>query len=267
MSFVYPPPLDRLLRLGKEPAHRRTWPDYRNLGLENRHVPLLIQMAADPGLHAAPEKAPEVWAPVHAWRALGQMEAADAAGPLLALLVREADNPWVLEEVPASLGMIGLPVIPGATDLLFDEDADERLREAAARIITEVGHEYPDRRDEAAALLTQQLRDWPHQDRTLNAYIIAYLVELNETAAVPLMEEAYAAGAVDLAVHGDWEDVQVDLGMLPERLTPPTPGSYFAPDAPHAPQLARRAPADADAKAKARQKAAKQSRKKNRKKK
>jgi hypothetical protein len=110
-----------------------------------------------------------------------------------------------------------------------------------------VAHEYPERRDEAAAVLVQQLQDWPHQDPALNAFLIAFLAELRETAAAPLMEAAYAARAVDLSVVGDWEDVQIDLGLLEERLT------GFEP--------VRRAPAGA----KARRKAEKQARKRNRK--
>jgi hypothetical protein len=113
----------------------------------------------------------------------------------------------------------------------------------------------------------KQLEDWPRQSRLVNAFLIAHLVELEELGALPLMEAAFAADAVDLAVHGDWEDVQVDLGLLEERVTPPAPGSYFDPEADHAPRPARRPPANAAADARRRRKAEKQSRKRNRKKK
>ena len=265
MTSSYLPPVDRLLTLGKEPALRRVWPDYRLLGLEPRHVPALARMATDPALHAAPERSPQVWAPVHAWRALAQLGAESAVAPLLALLEREKDSAWVVDEVPAVLGMIGPAALPGATLLLFDESREERLRYTAARVIADVANEHPERRDEAVALLVKQLEDWPHQGPLLNAFLIAYLVELDAVDAAPLMEAAFAAGAVNLSVHGDWEDVQVDLGLLEERVTPPPPGSYFDPDAPHAPQAARRPPSNAAADAKRRRKAAKQSRKRNRK--
>ncbi|HEU0053210.1 MAG TPA: hypothetical protein VFQ39_08525 [Longimicrobium sp.] len=268
-SAYYPPPLDRLLRLGKEPARRRLWPDYRLLGLEPRHVPALARMAADPALHTAEERAPEVWAPVHAWRALAQLEAAAAPAvePLLAVLEREADNPWVFDEIPSVLGMIGAPALPGATLLLFDDTRSPHLRIAGSRVIAEVAQQYPERRDEAVAVLAKQLEEWHGQDAVLNASLIADLVELGATDAAPVMEAAYAAGAVDLSIYGDWEDVQVELGLLEERLTPPAPGSYFDEHAAHAPQPARRPRADAPDAARTRRKAAKQSRKRNRKKK
>ena len=266
MTAPYPPPVDRLLTLGAEPARRRVWPDYRLLGLEERHVPALVRMAADPAAYQAQGSA-AVWAPVHAWRALGQMEAAAAAGPLLEVLERERHNSWVYDEVPAVLGMIGAPALPGATLLLFDEARDDDLRGDAARVISQVAHQYPERRDECAAVLATQLGDWAHQGPVLNACLVGELAELEQADAAPLMQAAFEAGAVDLSVSGDWEDVQVQMGLLEERLTPPPPGSLNAADWAFAPQPARRPSASAEAKARARRKAGKQSRKQNRKKK
>jgi len=263
LSGTYLPPVDRLLWLGAEPARRRTWPDYRTLGLLPRHAPSLVRMATDPALHAAAERDPAVWAPVHAWRALGQLRAADAAEPLLALLKVEAENDWVYSEIPAVLGMIGPPALPGATLLLFDEGRGEGLRVAAAGVIAAVGYEYPERRAEAAALLATQLEDWAHQGRLLNACLVDGLVGLGETAAAPVMEAAFAGDAVDPEISGDWEDVQVGLGLLAERRTPP---AYADPFGARREGSARPA-ADAEAKARARRKAEKQARKRNRKRK
>lgn len=263
MTLPYLPPVDRLLKLGAEPARRRTWPDYRHLGLEPRHVPALVQMAADPALHAAEERDPAGWAPVHAWRSLAQLGADAAAEPLLALLVREIEHPWVVEELPAVLGMIGKAALHGATLLLFDEERGEEVRLAAAAVIANVAHEHPERRDEAAAILVKQLEDWPHQSPLLNAYLIADLVGLREAGAAAVMEAAFAAGAVDLTVGGDWEDMQIELGLLSERVTPPPPETVMALHR----EGSARPPTNAEAKAKARRKAEKAARKRNRKKK
>ncbi len=155
----YQEPLDRLMELGPEPARRRTWPDYRHLGLTDRHAAALIGIATDPALHEAEEKDPAGWAPVHAWRALGPLGDPGPSTPLLALLERETENAWVSEELPAVLGMIGPAALSGATLLLFDEALDEAVRIAAARVVAEVAHEYPERRDEGVAVLTKQLED------------------------------------------------------------------------------------------------------------
>ena len=255
MTVTYLPPVDRLLRLGAEPARRRIWPDYRTLGLEDRHVPALVRMATDEALHAAEERDRASWAPVHAWRALGQLRAEAAAEPLLALLERRIDSNRVYEELPLVLGMIGPAALPTATLRLFDEGLGDDVRVMACGIITGVGLEYPERADEAAAVLKTQLQDWEHQSPWLNANLIGGLAGLQRTDAAPLMEAAFAAGAVDVFICGDWEDVQVDLGLLPDRLTPPPRAS----DA-RAQEAARRTAA----RAKQRRKTEKHARKRNR---
>ena len=58
------------------------WPDYPALGLRMEHVPDLIRMTLDDELHGADSDSREVWAPLHAWRALGQLRAESAIKPL-----------------------------------------------------------------------------------------------------------------------------------------------------------------------------------------
>ncbi|HEX6040496.1 hypothetical protein [Longimicrobium sp.] len=263
MSDPYLPPVDRLLKLGAEPARRRTWPDYRTLGLEPRHVPALVRMATDPALLAAAERDPASWAPVHAWRALGQMEAQEAAGPMLRLLETRGEDFWVQEELPDVLGMIGPAALHGATLLLFDEDRHEEMRMAAGAIITNVAFQHPDRRAEAAAVLVKQLEDWAHQSRALNSFLIAELVALGEKAAAPVMEAAFAAGAVNERESGSWQEVQVALGLV---AAPETPWADEGWDDGRR-EGSRTPSATADAKARARRKAEKAARKRNRKKK
>lgn len=263
MTVPYLPPVDRLLRLGREPALRRMWPDYVVLGLEPRHVPALARMAADPALLGAPERARERWAPVHAWRALGQLEAPEAVAPLMALLRREAVHPWVGGEVPVALGFIGGPALPAATLALFDEGEPEAFRCAVARMLAVAGTEHADRRDEAAAVLAKQMEDWAHQSPALNAELVLALCALQATDAAPLMEAAFAAGRVDVEIAGTWDDAQVDLGMATELEAT----EDYDPDADLGPNPARRPPADAAEKARRRRKAAKDARKRNRKKK
>jgi len=44
------------------------------------------------------------------------------------------------------------------------------------------------------------------------------------------MERVFASGRIDPSLNGDWEDVQVELGLLPKRLTPaPNCHSRFFP--------------------------------------
>jgi hypothetical protein len=252
--------------LGERGVGQRAWHDYAGMGITARHVPELLRMAADPALNEAEATGPRVYAPLHAWRALGLLRAPDAAVPLVRLLVRYDDD-TAREDLPRVLGMIGAPAVEPASELLADPLAELFARAAAAHALEQIGRRHSALRDRVVGLLIDQLIDWPEQDATLNAFLIDYLVELGASEAAPLMEAAFGAHAVDESVRGDWEDVMVDLSLLPERLSqrpPPWAGRLAVRDLPGpSPRPARGKP---EAKAKSRRKAEKQARKRNRRK-
>src|SRR5437899_11954279 len=84
-SGTYPPPVDKLLTFG-DCRKLAEWPNYLELGLGPEHAPDLICMAVDEELNYADSDSVEVWAPVHAWRAPGQLHADAAIEPLLSLV-------------------------------------------------------------------------------------------------------------------------------------------------------------------------------------
>jgi len=86
-DYGYPPPVSELLTLG-DCSKIGAWPDYLALGLGPQHIPDLIRMALDEELHWADSDSLDVWLPVHAWRALGQLRAEAAVEPLAGLLDR-----------------------------------------------------------------------------------------------------------------------------------------------------------------------------------
>jgi len=217
----YPAPVSELLTLG-DCRGQREWMDYRALGLGPEHVPDLIRLALDEELYWADSEGDAVWAPIHAWRALAQLHAEEAAQPLTHLLHRidEYGDDWVGEELPRVFGRIGPAAIPVLADYLADDANGLWARVAAASGLSEIGDRHPEARSAAIAALTGTLECFADQDATLNAFLISYLVELDGVEAVPLMERAFEAEQVDLAVMGDWEDVQVRLGLLDERKTP-----------------------------------------------
>jgi HEAT repeat protein len=263
---AYPPPLDRLLLLGDTGLYQRDWHDYAEMGIAAKHVPELLRMAADPELNTAPSNEPRVYAPLHAWRALGLLRAPQAAAPLVELLVRYEDDS-AREDLPRVLGMIGEAAVEPVTAVLDDPSAALFTRVAAAHALEQIGQRHSALRDRVVGLLIDHLIDWPEQDETLNAFLIDYLVELGASEAAPLMEAAFAAHAVDESVRGDWEDVMVDLSLMPERLTPLPPPPWIGRMSVRAlpPPAPSRCSGKAAAKAKNRRKAEKQARKRNRK--
>jgi hypothetical protein len=263
-SAAYPAPLDALLTLGRVGFGHRGWRDYLGMGFTAEHVPDLLRMADDPELHGASSEDPRVYAPVHAWRTLGLLRAGEAAAPLAEMMVRYEDD-CAREDLPRVLGMIGEAAVEPVRAVLETADASLFTRVAAACALQEIGERHASERDRAVHLLTRQLHGWREQDATLNAFLVDSLVELGVIDAAPLMQAAFDAHAVDESVRGDWEDVQISLGLLEERVTPPPPpwrGRLAVRDLPLAHAAAPRG--GKTAKAKNRRAAAKQARKRNR---
>ena len=148
----YLPPLDRLLTLG-QPKERDYTLDYRKLGLADDHIPELLRMVADDQLHAAPGDTNLIWAPVHAWRALEELKAEAAIGPLLGLLERidADDDDWVSSEVPRVLGKLGVAALEPVTAYLANPAHGEWARVAAAKALAEIGTHHAELRAECVS--------------------------------------------------------------------------------------------------------------------
>ncbi len=70
----YVDPVAKLLTLEVDPSEK--WPDYLALGFTQEHVSELIRMATNLALHGNDDDEGCVWwAPIHAWRTLGQLRA------------------------------------------------------------------------------------------------------------------------------------------------------------------------------------------------
>jgi hypothetical protein len=224
MDVSYPPPVDQLLSLGDPDA--RDLRDYRTLGITEEHVSVLIQVMRDERLswvaqELGEEDAP-FWAPVHAWRALGQLRAERAVDPLIAHLFDNPEDDWVLDELPEVLGMIGAASLEPVRAALARAAAepDFHLITTLANALREIAQRHPPLRDLAVGILTERLEEWAHQRPDINAWLISTLLDLSATEASPVMQAAFEAGAVADSITGDWEDAQVELGLLEKRTTP-----------------------------------------------
>ena len=274
----YKPPVRDLLTYG-DCRKLREWPDYVALGLGPKHIPELVRMATDYELNHADSDTLGIWAPVHAWRALGQLRAEAAIEPLIGLLhcIDEDDDNWAMEELPRVFGMIGPAAVPPLAAFLADTSHGKFARITAAQCFTQIAQMHPDARDECVSVLTRQLERFTENDARLNAFLILPLTELKAVEAAPTIEKAFAADQVDLIVMGDWEDVQVELGLKEAREGTP-PKTRSGGEVPSGPmhtrggkrednRQQRQAEKHTRAKTKRKRKQAKQSRKRNRKRK
>lgn len=212
----YAPPVDRLLDYGYSPAGTvQSWPDYvGELGLSQADTPDLIRMMTDDNLHEGDPTKHEIWAPIHAWRTLGELHADDAIEPILGMLEELAGDEWAIEELPQVIGLIGPMVIPTLKNYLGDDKQHNIFgRSVVISSLEKIGKLYPEFRDEAVAVLIQQLEKYPHNEALINAFLISSLIELKAREAGRVIEHAYLSKRVESHVVGDWNETQVSLGL------------------------------------------------------
>src|SRR5437762_13751993 len=151
----YTPPVNQLLTYGDARVISRSgWPNYLQLGLGSEHIPDLIRMATDEDLNKADSDSVEVWAPLHAWRTLGQLRAEEAIEPLLSLFDISDDSEWEMSELPEVFAMIGPAALPALAAYIADVSHSDTARSCIISGIEKLASQQPDTRSECIALLT-----------------------------------------------------------------------------------------------------------------
>ena len=221
----YTEPVAQLLAYG-DPRGETEWPNYLSLGFTEEHVPELVKMVLDDELNRGSGETLKIWAPVHAWRTLAQLQAEDAIEPLLALFDfdEDFDDDWAISELPTIYGMIGQKAVPALAGYLANASAESLSLYSVVDCIKEIGKTHPDAKLECAQALSTQLEQFHHNPTDLNGFLISGLVGLRAIDHLPLIQEAFDNGRVDLSIAGDIEDVEIDLGLRKRRSTPrPSP--------------------------------------------
>lgn len=236
-AATYGPPVDQLVTLG-DPREQPEPFDYPALGLGPEQIPELIRLAADGVLNWSDSESREVWAPLHAWRALGQLQAVEAIEPLVGLFDELEDSDWFNEDMPEVFGQIGPAAIPALAAFLAEPAHELFARITASTSIEAIGKRHPEARAEAVAMTTRQLDLRQRNDPTLNGFLVSALIGLEATEAAPTIERAFAADAVDETIAGNWDDVQVSLRI--KEPDPNKPHQLFSVGAISADELAAR---------------------------
>lgn len=211
---IFQPPIDQFLSIG-ECKRQRDWINYvEKFGLESEHIPDLIRMVTDEDLNWSDPESLEVWAPTHAWRALGQLKAEAAIAPLLEMFDEMHEDDWFNEEIPVVFGMIGAPAIPALQTFVADSSHLPFSRIVAQHCLEKIGTLNPCARSDCVAVLTQQLEQFTKTSPEINGFLVSYLLDLKAVESAPVMEKAFAARRVDLSIAGDWIDIQYDLDLI-----------------------------------------------------
>jgi hypothetical protein len=235
---AYPPPLDRLFQFGNARdmldwhEGQRDYP--AELGLTGEHVPQLIAIAqswTDEEAWSDDEQDVARWAPVHAWRTLGQLRAAQAVAPLVEMLnVLEAGgDDWSLEEFPYVFGLIGEEAFEALDRFLRGDANTVYARVCAIHGLEQIAALHPEMRARCVAVLHEVLEGYRDQDPSLNAFLVSYLLELGASDSAELMERAYADDQVNESIAGAWGEARRKLGVAGTGLAADGPRDHWNP--------------------------------------
>ncbi len=223
LDDAYPPPVGELLKLG-EPT-LGTFEDYSRFGFTEEHFPLLVRMMNDTSFwdtveDDSEEERPEVYAPIHAHRAIGT---SGWPGALDALLDRMAgpahddEDDWFTDDLFRLIPPFGRAALDRLAQIAADPAVGAVAREDAAGLIARIGVAHPETRAECVEILRTRLRNFEPDAYALNGFLVSGLFDLKGVEAIEEIRAVYAADAVDLSICGDLWDVEAELGLRPPR--------------------------------------------------
>jgi hypothetical protein len=217
----YSLPVNNLLTLGDVRGYVE-WRDYLSKGLTAVHIPELIRMATDDALNYGDPKSLEVWAPVHAWRALAQLRAVEAIEPLISQfkLVDELSDDYVSMDFPQVFSMIGPQALKPLSAYISSGEHGKSGKICATECIGKIGETRKEQRKDCIDILTAHLRDFEKNARDLNGFLIWQLGDLKAVESLEIIRKAYESNCVDIGIVGDLEDVEILLGARKKRDTP-----------------------------------------------
>lgn len=225
MNSPYPPSINLLFTLGipSHPGIPGWTEDYLALGITAEDIPALKEIASEDITFEEDE--PPSWATLHAWRALIQLRAPEVVALLLEQCERDidvVDDAWCNSDTCEAAVRLGPSALPEIATYLNDRAKPPEVRKWLGEGIARLGVRYPEAREDCIRALVVALNRYREQDDLFNANIASNLTELRAMDTVPLIEEVYRSERADLSMCGDWEDIQIELGLIPARLTKST---------------------------------------------
>jgi uncharacterized protein len=214
------PKIQTLLTLG-EPPNARKWPDYlTKYGFTAEDVPALLAIFTDEDIEKLCSDRPEVWAPLYAWRILGQLGSETAIEPIVQSFDTLHEDDWALGELCGVIGMIGPAAIPTLVEFWQQPGKEEFSYVMAMDALCEIAKQHPPSRDQVIEIYIDYMNEPNKSAYNLNGLLMACLMDLKATSAIDGIRGLFALNCVDISCAGDLEEVEMSLGLRAKRSTP-----------------------------------------------
>lgn len=223
MTNTYNEPVSTLLSFGE--ADWDEWDDYSGLGFTEEHIPELIRLGTDRRLLTDDEDVgyDEVWAPMHAWRVLAQLQASEAVTPLAQVLdwSEDSDGDLINEGLTDALEEFGEPVIEPLTAFINEAGHKAPGYIGASEVMARVVERHPEYRERVVAGISSALEaHFERNDEDVNGFWLADLLDLKAVESYPIIKKVFEANRINVRIAGDLEDVEIEFGMRTKRDTP-----------------------------------------------
>lgn len=197
-----------------------TWMNYLEMGAGKEDIPELIRISTDTSLFAKDNTDPASWAPVHAWRALAQLRASEAAQPLSALFDAQTDNEWVFREIPWVFILLGPSAFTVLKTYMDDASHSEDGRSMAIECASRIGQAYPNMQEEVIKTLEHHLRKFREQSPFLNSCLILELSNMKSADSWWIIKQVFESGRYEKQISGNEMIVQLKLGLKKKEQVP-----------------------------------------------
>lgn len=189
------------------------------LNLDDSDIDDLISVLTCEDLNNAPSQSPEVWATVHAWRALGHLKTPQAIAPMISIFDRLCDDEWALEELHSVFAAIGEPAITPLSQFLQSPGREEFSYVLAASALTQIALQAPSLRARILDIFSHYMQSPQESAYNFNGLLISNLIDLEAVELIEEIRSIYECNCVDECISGNIEDVEITLGLRAERDT------------------------------------------------
>lgn len=211
----YGAPVDALFAFG-EVEWKKKWPDYEALRFAESDAPELSRMASDYRLDFA--ESPFVSsAPLHAMRILARRGNPDFLPALLASFAGRDDYDFFHEEMAEILATIGVTAIPAVQGFFALPEKSLHDRASLSAGLVEIARKHRAAHARVVEVLKDELSRYQQNSPDWNGFLIADLIDLAAGETLPLIEQAFAADAIDESICGGLQEVRAEFGLAPPR--------------------------------------------------
>jgi hypothetical protein len=122
-----------------------------------------------------------------------------------------------MDEMPMVFQQIGTESVPFLAEYLRDDSHRQPSLLTVVEILDIFAKFYPETRDFCVSLFTEQLSRFDANLKDVNGFIVVSLAELKALDTAAIIEEAFEKDCVSEKFGGNWEDIQVLMGLKPPR--------------------------------------------------